>query len=240
MIQECVFIVFFLQITLHPLKTNEIPIFNHLHVGHMKPRSLVTRTAITNFYDTLNSITKKIIGEKLLPHYDLRHHIRIPELHTNNKPHLTESQPVYRKLYKPSSTGIMSVRSLPDWHGSLPAKPYAMNRPGFINHLPRPDVPHNMNAAWNTPLHPHTNSELNSPAQSTQVNNSSIVPHNRLKPLVTMTTAGVRQQFLKHNNLTSVNVFTQSLDDFERRFYKVSFCTYYDIPSRNLSIKVNT
>ena len=239
MIQACALVIFFLQISLQPVKTNEIPIYNVRRVSNIMPRSLITsieklgkkycffnskwlECATNNVYDTMSSITRKLIGAHLLPHND-------PRLHTKRpfKSHLSESQPIFRS-FMPSPPGAMNTRPLTTLSGFLGSKLNPMHFPGFPSQLARPDVTHNMNTAWTPPLlHPQTTIGLSSPAQSTQVNSSSIVTHNQLKLPVTMTTAvaGVAQQI--HKNLSAINKFTQSLDDLERRFYKVSFSTYF-------------
>ncbi|KAJ8734083.1 hypothetical protein PYW07_014634 [Mythimna separata] len=177
----------------------------------------------------MNTFTKKIIGEKFLPQYDLSPN-RVPEFNSNKKSHLPESQPVFRQLHAdryrmPSSTGMMNIRPFPDWYTSLPAKPYTMHYPGFLHHPPRADVKNNMNTVWTPPLHPHTTNGIYSPAHSTQVNSSSIFSHNRLKPPLAMTTAvsNVPPQMTGHKNMSDISKFTQSLDHFERQFYKITF-----------------
>lgn len=241
MIQKCVFIIFFLQINLLPVKTNEIPIYNLLHINQIQPRSILTSVerhkqycfaknkwlecaTINNIYDTM----KKIIGEKLLPHYDSRPYNKIREVNSILNSHLPESQPVHtRRLYMKSPSGMVSIRPWSDLHGSVPVKPYPMYHPVLLNPLPRSDVNQNMNTAWNTPPHPHPISGLSSPLHSTHINSSSFVSHNQVKPPVTITKAvsGVPQKMIQHKNLSSIDKFTQSLDHFERQFYKVSFST---------------
>lgn len=247
MIQAYALVIFFLQISLQPVKTNEIPIYNRRHVSHTMPRSLLTSierlskkfcfvnnkwlecAAINNVYDKMNSMNRKIITDKVLPRYDPGSHTKLRELHSNLKSHLSEPLPIF-KSYMQSPAGMMNIRPYINLPGSLPIKPYPMHHPGLPNQLLRPDMKHNMNSAWNTPLHPHTTNVLSPPAQSTPINSSSIVSHNLLKPSVTMTTAisGVSQQMTATlKNLPAINKFTQSLDDFERRFYKVSLNLIY-------------
>uniref|UniRef100_A0A2A4JR61 Serpin domain-containing protein n=1 Tax=Heliothis virescens TaxID=7102 RepID=A0A2A4JR61_HELVI len=242
MIQECTSIILFFQVSILPVKTNDIPNYNQRQIDHIKPYAPALPTnkewsnkrycffankwleckSNSNLYDSITRLTKKIFDENAFPFHDYVRSFKRTQEYPVTLTSVSESAPpMSRRMY---ITIPKIFRPMFDGTGTMPHQKYPLYRPGPFNQMSALDIKHY--SVWGAHYpRPHVSSGISSAAQFTRANSSSNIIRNRLplKPPPTLAVSDVHQQIVPHKNMLSIEEFTQSLDNFERQFYKVTF-----------------
>lgn len=216
-------------------RTDDIPIYNIQHVGHVKQYPLVTslerfnthycllnnkwvKCSTVKVYNTMNTLTTTVYEETVAP---LHNPNRMREQNHNMKSLYNDAQPVHKWYY---------VKRFPGVHGRPRGYPVTIRHPGYASsvfQIQKTDQKTKMHSALTKP---HTSSHAAhgvvtpAPAHATQVNTPSTVAYAPLK-LNPPTTEGVHttlQSLILPKNMSSIENFPESLDTFERQFYMVS------------------
>ncbi|XP_047040706.1 uncharacterized protein LOC124645018 isoform X1 [Helicoverpa zea] len=243
MIQECTSIILFFQVSVLPVETNEVPNYNLRQTSHIKPYAPALPTnkewsnthycffankwleckSNSNFYGSIIRLTRNYFEENAFPFHDYARAFKRTQEHPFTWQSVASpTPPISRRMYM--SSPPKNIRPMLDGTRTMPPQKYPMHRPAAFNQMSPLDTKH-FNA-WGAPyLRPHVSSGISSAAQFTRFNSSSNIIRNQLllKPPPTLAVSGVHQQYIPHKNMLSIEEFTQSLDHFERQFYKVTF-----------------
>ncbi|CAH0600559.1 unnamed protein product [Chrysodeixis includens] len=220
--------IFLLQVMILNTRTDDIPIYNIQHVGHMKQYPLVTslerinkhycllnnkwvKCSTVKVYNTRNTLTTTVYEQQSLQ-----------ERNPNMKSFYNDVQPLHTWYY---------LKRFPGLHGRPTGYPVQIRHPGFVNAAYRIQRPEQKSVMNDEVVMPHINSHAafgavtSTSAHATRVNTSSAVAYAplKLKPSAAEGVHIALQHLILPKNMSSIENFAENLDAFERQFYMITF-----------------